>query len=365
MPNPQKKPAVELIFELFRDPDRKSLAKIAFELIYVTFYHRRSPHFYFSRYLFKKERKNINDYFPDSYLDKIKPLFNDHDTRDILENKLFFSLFFSQFNICLPKILMYNNRKMFVVGDKVVKVSSMLDFKVLLEDLISKKLYDGAIFIKKTSWSYGGDKIFKIFPGQLNVNSTVINDLYPEVINSEFLFQDTVKQHGEMDKINPSCLNTLRIDTFMDKEGKIEVISAYLRTSVKNLHVDNISAGGCRIPVDLESGRLGKKGFSTLQTFGVKLPEKHPVTNMTFEGFCIPYFSQVKEMVIKAAGYIPSIRLVGWDVGIGENGPVLIEGNSNYSIQGNDLTYGGYRTNPVFKKVLAEYKILKRLKSAV
>jgi hypothetical protein len=76
----------------------------------------------------------------------------------------------------------------------------------------------------------------------------------------------------------------------------------------------------------------------------------------------IPCFDEVKKIVLDAAGYIPSLRLVGWDVGIGENGPVIIEGNSYYSIPGNDLASGGYRSHAVFRKVVREYYELKKIK---
>lgn len=56
---------------------------------------------------------------------------------------------------------------------------------------------------------------------------------------------------------------------------------------------------------------------------------------------------------------MPNLRLVGWDVGIGESEPVLIEGNSDYGINSNDMAYGGYLTNPVFRKVLKEIGFLK------
>jgi hypothetical protein len=55
---------------------------------------------------------------------------------------------------------------------------------------------------------------------------------------------------------------------------------------------------------------------------------------------------------------MPGLRLVGWDVAIGESGPVLIEGNSDYDISGNDLTEGGYLANPRFRKVLHETSYL-------
>ncbi len=55
---------------------------------------------------------------------------------------------------------------------------------------------------------------------------------------------------------------------------------------------------------------------------------------------------------------MPGLRIVGWDVGIGETGPVMIEGNSDYEITGNDIADGGYRANPVFRKVLRELNYL-------
>jgi hypothetical protein len=55
---------------------------------------------------------------------------------------------------------------------------------------------------------------------------------------------------------------------------------------------------------------------------------------------------------------MPGLRLIGWDVAIGESGPVLIEGNSNYEISGSDFLNGGYLANTTFRKVLHEINYL-------
>ena len=348
----------KLMAELLKDPDRKSILRMVFEVLYLFIRHRKFPRHYFSRYLFKKDRTNIMDYFPDKFLYNIKPLFNDKEAREVLENKLYFNFYYSQFNLRLPKIVMYNHRKLFVVDKESIEVNSLQDFKSLLKEVISKSSGDGSIFIKKTYWSFGGDKIFKIFLSQFDTDPDGIKTLYSEVIKSGFLFQETIKQHPELDKLNASCLNTIRIDTFIDCDGKIEIMSGYLRTSIKNFHVDNISSGGCGIPVDIQTGKLKKHGFLTMKYYGLKLPTFHPVTQTVFEDFSIPFFVQAKELVIRAAGYMPALRLVGWDVAIGETGPVLIEGNSDYDIGGNDLSELGYRANPVFRKVLKEINYL-------
>ena len=112
------------------------------------------------------------------------------------------------------------------------------------------------------------------------------------------------------------------------------------------------------VGIDMRTGRLKKEGYSSLSDYGVKILESHPITGTVFENLEIPFFERAKSLTLDAARLVPGLRIVGWDVAIGESGPVLIEGNSDYGITGNDLSEGGYRTNPVFKKVLAEVKDL-------
>jgi hypothetical protein len=192
----------------------------------------------------------------------------------------------------------------------------------------------------------------------LKCEPDVIKDLFDEVIKSEFLFQETVLQHPALNILNPSCLNTIRIDTFIDNAGDINVVSALIRMSITNLHIDNVNAGGCYVGILSETGRLKRLGYPSIKNGGVKILTEHPITKTVFENFFVPYYPQVRELVIKAAGFMPGLRLIGWDVGIGESGPVLIEGNSNYEVSGSDLAYGGYLINPVFRKALHEIKYI-------
>ncbi|MDP4222854.1 MAG: sugar-transfer associated ATP-grasp domain-containing protein [Bacteroidota bacterium] len=354
--------ASELVTDFLKDRERKPILQIMGETFLLFFRSGRFPRHYYSRFLFKKDSSNIFDYFPDSYFEKVKPVFNDKEAREVLENKLYFDFYFSQFGISLPRILMYNHRNIFVVDNRIKEVNCVEEFRTLMSGILKNKSVSKLLFIKKTFWSYGGDQIYKVSPEQVENDPEMINNLYSAVIKSGFLFQETIKQHPELDRLNPSCLNTMRLDTFIDQDGKIEVLSGFIRTSVTNRHVDNVSSGGCQVPLDIETGRLKKYAYRVLKMSGVKLLTEHPVTKTTFEGYMIPYFREAKELVIKAGGLYPCLRLVGWDVGISENGPVLIEGNSDYNMAGNDLADGGYRANPVFRKVIKEYNELKKIK---
>lgn len=350
---PKLKPSV-LIKDIIKDPDRKPVIKIISEILSLTFYHRSFPRHYFARYLFKMDRTNIRDYYPDKYLYGIKAFFNDKEVIDVLENKLYFDFYYSQFNISLPAIVMYNHKNLFVVAKKGMQVNNTSDFKILLQDLFNQNPVLDSIIIKRTYGSYGGDSVYKLFRHQVASDNEVLAKLYTEIVNAGFLFQQTVKQHPDLNALNSSGLNTIRFDTFIDKSGMIEILSGYLRTSTNNHYVDNASSGGFMVGVDLDTGKLAKTGYSSFTKVGVKVLNSHPVTNVIFEDFQIPFFNQAKQIVIDAAGLMPGLRLVGWDVAIGENGPVLIEGNSDYNIRGNEMNSGGYRANPVFKKILSE-----------
>ena len=61
---------------------------------------------------------------------------------------------------------------------------------------------------------------------------------------------------------------------------------------------------------------------------------KHPSTATEIVGFQIPLFEEAKAMVKKACAVVPEIGIVGWDVGITPQGPIIIEGNE---MPGHDI----------------------------
>jgi hypothetical protein len=354
----RQKSILDFFLELKNDPDRKSFFRIIADLFILFFRYKEIPVHYFSRYLFKKDRTNIKDYLPNKFLAGIARQFNDKKVKAVLDDKLYFSLFFSQFDLSMPKILMYNHHSHFIVGNKSFTISNRNDFVAKLNEVLDGEPFCEALVIKKTYASSSGHKIFKLFKSQLSDESPLVSEIYSEVTKSDFLFQECVKQHPVLNKLNSSSLNTIRFDTFIDKDGRIDIISGYIRMSIRNLHIDNISSGGCQVGIVLEDGKLKKNGYALIQSTGIEVFTEHPVTHILFENFTIPFFNEAKELTIQAARLNPGMRLIGWDIAIGESGPVLIEGNSDYDMSGNDLAAEGYFANPVFRKVLHEINYL-------
>ncbi len=353
---PSRLTPLQLFLELLADPERKSILKILGDIFLILLTYGHAPVYYFSRYLFKRDRIDILNYLPSLMLYKQKAFFNDAAVRGILDNKLLFNLFYEKFNLPLPHILMFNHRASFVIGDTCMEIREVGQFKQVLENLMQATPLHDSLFIKKTYSTYGGDNIYKLTLKDLG-NKDLLQELLSKVVKTGYLFQGTIRQNHQLEELNPSCLNTLRLDTFIDETGATHIISCYFKTNIKNHYIDNHPAGGCEISVDLETGRLKKYGHLTLKFNGLKRLTEHPLTKMVFLDFQIPHFQEAKELVLKAAAYMPSMRLIGWDVAVGETGPVLVEGNPDYNIGASDLAYGGYKVNPVFQKVLKESKL--------
>lgn len=324
------------------------------EMIVLFFYYNEIPVHYTGRYLFKKDAKNIKDFVPNKLSGRIVPKFNDQRLKQVLDNKLYFYLYYSQFGVSLPKIIAFNHGNLFATDGRTILIKCIDEFKDFISTLFINNPDSSILFIKRIYSSASGRNIHLLEANKLKEGYPHLNDVFHEVVSSEYVFQQRVNQHSELNRLNPYSLNTIRFDTFIDKEGNVEIISGFLKMSTNYLPVDNNMSGGCGVGIDLDSGQLRKHGYSKIKMSGVGILTEHPVTGVKFENFVVPMIREAKELAIKAARLMPGLRMVGWDVGITEDGPVLIEGNSDYGVNSNDLMNGGYMANPIFKKVLRE-----------
>ena len=138
------------------------------------------------------------------------------------------------------------------------------------------------------------------------------------------MLEEIIEQHPALSCINPASVNTLRINTILDKAGVPHIFRANLRIGMGASITDNRYGGGIVTQVDLDSGIL----FTPAVGHDLRTHIKHPTTGTTLPGFQIPHWEAAKEMVLKTAAMVPQIRWVGWDVAITEKGPLLIEGNT-------------------------------------
>ncbi len=166
------------------------------------------------------------------------------------------------------------------------------------------------------------------------------------------LLEEPIMQHDSMNKLNPSCVNTIRLVTIMNKKGDVSFLASFIRIGNGVNVVDNFNSGGMTARVSLETGEIIEDAINKEGT----MFKNHPVTKTKIRGFKIPFFEEAKNMVVEAAKLSEHVRYVGWDVAITNNGPTLVEGNQ---YPGHDIYQVAEKLDensigvwPEFKKVL-------------
>lgn len=199
----------------------------------------------------------------------------------------------------------YTKRE-FIVPER----QSLKEFKRFLKkhDCFMSKPYDGL----------GGADVEKKYTKEIKDV-----EMYYEYCRANRVFlEEVIKQCKELNKLCPTSCNTIRIMTF-NNHGTPEILWAGLRIGNGINSVDNFHAGGMATEIDLETGKLIMPALDKdLNEF-----THHPTTKVKIQGFQLPYFEEVKTMVKEACLESDKILVVGWDVALTEEGPVIIEGN--------------------------------------
>ena len=147
-------------------------------------------------------------------------------------------------------------------------------------------------------------------------------DLYRYLVQNKLtVLEEVVTQHSEMRALHPHSVNTIRVVTVL-KHKEPRVVVAFMRIGNGKV-VDNFNSGGMVVPVDVKDGTVK---FPAIDKAG-NLYRRHPLTNVSIEGFTVPLWGEVLELAKKAARELPELGIMGWDVAVTDDGPLLIEGH--------------------------------------
>lgn len=141
----------------------------------------------------------------------------------------------------------------------------------------------------------------------------------------QFLVEQFLTQHAELERLAPGSVNTLRIVTFFDGERSHVLTTAFKMGNGADL--DNFGQGGIQSTV-YEGGLLRYGAFDKAgRKFVV-----HPLSGVPIVGFTVPFFDAAVELAERMSRAVPEVPYVGWDVAITPDGPVAIEGNYNSGV---------------------------------
>lgn len=332
-----------------KDKNKKSSFKLLYELARFSWVKNELPQVYIGKRLYRKEVENYLDYLSSKEIDKItnskilhKPIYS-----GILRNKLFFAYHLEHLDLPTPKLMGYNFGSFFVFNGIKTAVANTETARSFFKNYLEAHKLKG-IFIKPLD-DNGGKGCHLLTRGNLTEK---LEEHGSTFLNGNFIYQKVVIQHDDINKIYSHSINTIRFTTFMDTIGKTHILSAMMRFGNNGSVVDNSSSGGFYVNIDLANGQLKGKGNQAMK-HGGNIFESHPETGFKLDGFKIPYYIEACALIGQVNQSIPE-RIVGWDIAIATDGPVLIEGNDNNSWFGVDIAHGGLLKNPLMSEILNE-----------
>ncbi|MCH5278289.1 MAG: hypothetical protein J1E60_00690 [Christensenellaceae bacterium] len=158
-------------------------------------------------------------------------------------------------------------------------------------------------------------------------------------IKGDIIIQKPLKQHSELNKLNSTSVNTIRILSLLSRSG-VKIYYSIIRMGINGAKVDNASSGGITCGIQ-EDGRLKEVGYSS----NGRKYEKHPSLGIKFDSIVIPNYKCAVELVKKLHPRLPHFKLISWDIAIREDAvPVLIETNIHYG----ELDFHQLNKGPLF-----------------
>ena len=140
------------------------------------------------------------------------------------------------------------------------------------------------------------------------------------------LVQPLIKNHPGLADMAEQALMRMRVITCLDQGGNPVLTHAVLSNLCKleTSWPTDIELGAA---VDLESGALGLMTGDKAEMW-LDWSEDHPITHARVLGRIVPCWDEIRAIALAAHAACRDRALVGWDIVVGEDGAMLLEGNS-------------------------------------
>ena len=183
------------------------------------------------------------------------------------------------------------------------------------------------------SGSYGSALLLGVEGDMLvlgNGKRVALDGFCKEIIDqygSGYLLQSALVQHPEMVALTGKAVGSLRVVTVRDSNRPQVLYSAW-KIPAPDAMSDNFWQSGSMIaPVDAMTGKVGQARIGT--GLDARDIDDHPVSGAQITGKQLPMWDRVRAMVCEAHAVVPEFGIVGWDVAIGPDRPMIIEHNAD------------------------------------
>lgn len=247
-------------------------------------------------------------YIPDHlYYRYIDPYFNNMKYNEAFEDKNYYDMWFK--DLKRPNTIIHNIGGIFYNDN--YEIISNKDAYDLVKKAFKKQ---NELIIKPTVDTNSGKNVKVI---NKDVNILELFDKY----RSNFIIQELVKQHKELQKSHKESLNTIRVMSLLWK-NEVVILGAVHRMGRGEARVDNSNMGGIHVGINPDGSLM-----ETAYDHKINKYTTHP-SGFVFKDGKIPNYEKLIETVKKAHQKFGYFKLIHWDFSIDETGePVLIEVN--------------------------------------
>ncbi len=157
-------------------------------------------------------------------------------------------------------------------------------------------------------------------------------------LKTPYVLQPVIRNHPDLLRINNGSLSTIRLTTGFEMGAPSPVlILAAFRMGTGRAVVDNFTSGGIAAGVDNRSGILGP----AIGKDPIRPPyDVHPDTQQRITGTVLPFWNETVALCLQAHRCFPDLAIVGWDVALTPEGPLLVEANLTCCVEILQTTHG-------------------------
>jgi hypothetical protein len=284
-------------------------------------------------------------YLPDSraWNSRMWALLTPPRYRSLYDNKLIFNRFFGALGLPLARILaVYDHRAANTNDREIVGTVEQLELR------LQESGVDG--FVVKPVEGIQGHKVlvfaglakdqpgfFEALSGEKYSTAEIIahatgdtSELLAENPGADphtFLVEERIRPHPHLAAFIGPTLCTVRIQTLIGRDGFPRILAAVFKLQPGTSGVDHLIYGAVGCWVNIDTGRLGPGRTRMNDEYTTTIPG----TGRSFVGFQLPDWQDARQLALDAAAAFPWARSIGWDIGLSDRGPVLIEGNERWS----------------------------------
>lgn len=304
--------------------NKKSFFKCIKELRELHNYWNAFPDTYFRFGMFLKEytdKEKMKSFIPQGAYSRYAADSN-AKYNILIDDKILFHDLMTYYGLPVPyRYFIFRNNE-FRIGNELLSDEDV--------DCILKGITDERIFLKRfTGGAASGISILKrvkegVYVNSENeeVNAKMIRRKYKD---EDYIFEKQIKQEQVLEQFNPDTVNTIRVLTYKNK-----IISATVRFGGKGEFVDNVSANGVAVSLDIHTGILGSYGlkmYSTTEKF-----YEHPDSHVKFKDVKIEQWNEICNTIRQTMDFLPYYNSVGFDIATTDCGPIILEINTGAGI---------------------------------